>query len=356
MRLEVNEESITENVSEEDLKKLSFDQTVCVLTGPEHYLQLWIDEDGGDNEFYYCPEGGDPVTCVAPENPDPTQCLQFFTSFLKGDQTWAKDFDWTEPTADDAEQELLEDLWEAYPCEFEDGATGVVCYDHGISEVMEQVEIQQFVGIKVALKKPDEDGLASDEEDEILEKLEDGLDNAINDRDGIFVGRITRQGERKFYCYLDATAVEVDEMLGALKQQSGYEMEFVLEPDPEKSHYWEELYPPAEGLILIMDSKLVQLHLEQGDHLEASRLVEFWVDLPSEQTLTSFEVWAKKEELQVSRQAAPKADGDPFSVVVSKEMPIELPNVYAISSQIFAKAHELEGDYVGWECGIIDAV
>lgn len=356
MRLEVNEEKITENVSEDDLNALTFEQTVCVLSSDEHYLQLWIDEESGPNEFHLCPQGGDPVFCAAPDQPDPEQCREYFKSFLKGDNEWAKAFEWEDASTAEAEEELSEHLWQGYPCQFEDDVIGLVVYDHGVSKIIDDFEINQFVSIKVRLKTPDEDGFADENEEEILDQLEDELANAIFELDGILVGHITFEGERHFCSYSDATAIAIGGLLEQLQKKFGFEMEFTLEPDPEKRNYWERLYPPEEGLNLILDTNLVHMREEQGDHLQAPRLVEFWIDFPSESSLAQFETWAQGQEFQANRQAAPEAEGDPFSIVISKEMPIELPNVHAVSSQIFTKVKELEGDYVGWDCGIISAV
>lgn len=358
MKLEVNEVVITENATDDDLKPLKFDQTVALYTDPNHYLQLWIDEDGGDNELYFCPQDGSPISCIAREDLDNAKCLEMFSAFLKGDNAWAENFEWVDSTEldNDPEAELDEDLWEVYPCQFEDGVTAIVVYDHGASEELEDFQVNQFVGVRIELKSPEEDGLASESEDDVLDDLEEAIANAIFDRGGVYVGRITYEGQRHFYNYLDATAVEVEEILVGLKEQFGYELEFVLETDPEKSRYWDDLYPPEEGLNLIMDTKLVHLHAEEGDHLESPRNVDFWVDLPNEAAADKLESWAKTEQFSVTRHPAPKSDEDPFSVVISKEMPIELPNVFSVTSQVLDKAKELEGEYVGWECAIISAV
>ena len=358
MKLEVNEVITTENATEDDLKTLDFKQTVALHTGPDHYLQLWIDEDGGDNELYFCPQGGSPISCIAPNDLDAAKCLELFNAFLNGDVSWADGFDWVDSSEldDDAEAELEEDLWEVYPCQFEDGVTAIVVYDHGISEQFDEIKVNQFVGVRVDLKSPEEDGLASESEDEVLEELEEAIANAVYDQGGVYVGRITYEGQRHFYNYLDATAVEIEELLGELKAQCEYELEFVLETDPEKSRYWDDLYPPEEGLNLIMDTKLVHLHVEEGDHLEAPRNVDFWIDLPTAAAADKFESWAQTESFAVTRHEAPESDDDLVSLVISKEMPIELPNVFSVTSQIMAKASELEGEYVGWECAIVNAV
>lgn len=358
MKLEVNETIIAENASVDDLKSVKFDQTVALYSGPNHYLQLWIDEDGGDNELYFCPLDGSPISCIAPESLDPAQCQEMFCAFLKGDNSWSENFDWVDSSkfGEDAESELEEDFWEVYPCQFEDGVTAIVVYDHGISEELGDYDVNQFVGVRIELKSPEEDGLASEAEDEALDELEEAIANAVYERGGVYVGRITYEGQRHFYNYLDATALEVEELLGGLKDQCGYELEFVLETDPEKSRYWDDLYPPEEGLNLIMDTKLVHLHAEEGDQLEASRPVDFWVDLPGEEAASEFESWAKSEQFSVTRHPAPDSDDEPFSLVITKEMAIELPSIFSVTSQILAKANELEGEYVGWECAMVKAV
>ena len=358
MILEVNEQTIAENATEDDLKQLDFKQTVALFTDVHHYFQLWIDEACGEKEFYYCVEEGTPKTCSVPDNVDSARLLELFSAFLKGDQSWAEKFDWVDApeSFDDAEMELEEDQWEVYPCQFEDGEAAIVFYDHGVSELMESIQINQFVSIQVKIKDPDPNGFATDAEESALKELEDALGNAIYEQGGFYVGRISFGGQRQFYSYLDAKATEVEELLGQLREQFEYDFEFFLETDPEKSRYWDELYPPEEGLNLIMDSKLVDLHAEEGDQLEAPRPVDFWIDLPSEAAVTDFESWARGESFSVSRHEAPESEEDPFSIVISKEMAIELSSVYSVSSQVLAKANELEGEYVGWECPMVEAV
>jgi hypothetical protein len=363
MKLEVNEQTVTENCTPDDLKQLDFTQTACLQEGLEHYLQVWVDEDDNGNELYYRVAGGQALTCPAPDELDVATFQAIFTKFLGGDQSWSDQFEWSnapEPGDDgvliDPEFELGEDRWEVYPCQFEDGATAMVVYDHAISLEMDSIELSQFVGVKVELESPDESGLSTAEEDEKLEDYEEALATAVVDLDGVYLGHITFEGGRHFYFYLDQPAAKIEEILSQFNDESAYQGEFVLETDPEKTRYWNELYPPEEGLNLILDAKLVHSHEDMGDHVQAPRLVEFWVDFPKEDLLAEFEAWANNQSYTVSRQSPPESADDPFSVIVGKEIPIELPDVNAVSSEIFAKAKELDGEYVGWECGIVEAV
>lgn len=359
MKLEVNEELVGQSVTVEDLNQLDF-KTPVSLESEDQFLQFWIDEDDGTREIYFRPAGQPPRCCIAPENFDVAKLRGIFGDFLEGNHRWSEELEWEdvpvpgdEGVMVDPEFELDENPWEIYPCLFEDDTTAIVIYDHAISEEINALDIKQFVGIKATVKSPDDSGQPTDDEEEALEGVEDKIGHAIDDRGGVFVGSVTFEGARHFYSYVDCAGVEIEAFLAEIIEETGYELEFMLETDPEKARYWDDLYPPEEGWNLIVDSKIVQSHADSDDQLEVPRRVDFWIDFADVSNLDAFEQWATSEGFEVERQDAPVNDVDPHSVLIARESAIELDKIHALTAAIFAKSKELDGEYVGWECGVV---
>ena len=104
--------------------------------------------------------------------------------------------------------------------------------------------------VRVAMQRPNEDGLRAEDEAEALFAVEDAVaERVIEAMDALYVGRVTAEGYVTFAFYFPAEkthkARELSAILGGL---SPYLAEWRLEEDAAWAYYLEFLYPDEELL------------------------------------------------------------------------------------------------------------
>jgi hypothetical protein len=118
--------------------------------------------------------------------------------------------------------------------------------DLGIAAAAPLVEHGHSVRISVALLRPGENGMSTDEEFEDLIALEDGLVAHLHDDNAIYVGRLTTRGSRVFYFYAADAGLLTRNASTAMEQHPDYQYQIGHQPDPEWSAYFDFLYPSPE--------------------------------------------------------------------------------------------------------------
>ena len=87
----------------------------------------------------------------------------------------------------------MSEHWEYFPCQMGEGV-GTVVYDHGLSETIDDLPINQSVRFDLRFKSPNDAGLPDEAESEMAELLESRLEAELEKRSGIYSGRITYEG------------------------------------------------------------------------------------------------------------------------------------------------------------------
>jgi len=235
------------------------------------------------------------------------------------------------------------DHWELFPTQIRD-KTAFVFYDEGISGRIDEADLPDLLKFKV--QPPD--GLPLDEEFETLHAVKGQLTPRIEQLGGLFVGRVTFDGHRNFHFFLPAGA-DPKQLLSKLAEETGYEMEFSVRPDPEKSGYWQDLYPDDDERQIITDLNLLQLLEKHGDNPETERQIEHMAFLPTGEAQESFRKWIDAEGYKLIGTNRIDEGKLRFSIEFTHVGRTLLNEVNVHTLAISRKARELGGDYDGWE-------
>src|SRR5689334_21375951 len=116
----------------------------------------------------------------------------------------------------------MSDHWEVYACQMGEHRA-FVSYDHGIGESLATLLIQDLVKVRVGLRAADERGLPTREEFPALNAIEDTFRQFAEEHKGVLVGRVTVDGARHLYAYVDVPAEVLRRFLIDAGKRLGYE-------------------------------------------------------------------------------------------------------------------------------------
>ena len=237
------------------------------------------------------------------------------------------------------------DHWEFFPRGIDD-KTAFIFYDEGISGRINDSGLPDLLVLRLKFKQPRPDGLSSQEEFEALSAFEDRLTPVVDALGGLYVGRVTFDGYRRFHIFLPAGA-DHRTSIKALADETGYPLEFSLGQDPDKSGYW-QIYPDADERQIVSDLNLLRNLEDNGDNPEIERQIDHLAYLPSEQARLAFRSWVEDQGYGVSAAREVVGEELPFALEFTHVGRTAYPDVTGHSIAISRKARELGGTYDGW--------
>ena len=143
---------------------------------------------------------------------------------------------------------MKQDDWDFYSCNVNDKLSSIYT-NLALVNVAPIENLPMLNWLWIKLRYPDDRGLSTDQEFDLLCGYEDELISALSGSDDVmFVGRITGSGRREFYFY---SAQEVDfqgriEMV--LSNNPEYQFQVGSKPDQKWDQYLGLLYPGEHGL------------------------------------------------------------------------------------------------------------
>lgn len=361
MKLEVDEILISNAATEEEVQQADFGCPVLLQEDDEHYLQWWIDED--DGQISLCWRNGDWDTykiCDLGEFGG-EEIKPLFLAYLAGDQDGLAKFEWYDGPRPGDPGVVTVDHWEYYPCKFEDDTPASIFYNHGISEIIGELESTQCVRFRLSLNEADEDGFPSEEENEVLDGVAEELEKFVDAHEGIFFGHIANQGDVVFYTYCNADFEQSNQFIKQVQKSFGYELDVKAEEDPERDRYWDDLFPDPFSWQLLNDIKVTQQLQELGDDLEQPRKIEHFANFETASAQKSFVEWAASEGFEIESPTEPtggeNGDGEEnsFAVKFSRVDAPVLTTINSITFTIREKCEESQGAYEGWETVVVES-
>jgi hypothetical protein len=152
-------------------------------------------------------------------------------------------------------EDALAQDWDHYLCALGDDLASIYL-DLAQSRVAPVPSQQHSTMVSVAMIRPQEDGMSSDDEFDELVALEDDLAAQAHAIGANYVGRLTTRGRRIFYLY-SSTPNEVESAVrDVMGRHPSYVVAVTDRPDPEWSTYFDFLYPGAADYQRIMNRRL----------------------------------------------------------------------------------------------------
>ena len=264
MKLIFNDNLVAENVSLKDLDDLDFRQNIELLENDDSFLKWIVVDDGAEIRFCCATDSeGKPQSTSIDDlegNFDFQTITNAFKSFFVQDQQWLKQFQWTalERTIDDSPDKpvgstergpagadpLLDDEeeWQSWDVMIDDQTPAVILCNTSISDLIDSIT-NQFVKFELKLQSPDDNGLATDQEQKFCEAIEAEITTFDGEYQGAAVGEITSAGVRHFYTYTEAPESELGKFLIRVENKFSCSLNCEIEQDPDKFRYWNDLHP-----------------------------------------------------------------------------------------------------------------
>ena len=238
----------------------------------------------------------------------------------------------------------------------------VISFNNTAAREINELQFNQLLIVKVAIKNPDDNGFPQDKEFTILEGIEDTLDEFIQMKSIVNVGRVSTDGERYFYYYGIFEENNVDQFLKNLSEKFDSHIEYTLKEDTEKALYWNTLYPTKEEWQLISNQTVLRDIVEQGDELTVPRRIDHWICFNDQSHLYNFSLWAKSNGFEIEeitpedeKEVEDEEEEQPykFTLQIFHTTTPQSDFIDQITLTLCKKAKEYVGDYDGWETLVI---
>lgn len=210
--------------------------------------------------------------------------------------------------------------------------------------------------VRVAMRSPREDGLRSADESDALHALEDTIVSRLEKgADAIYVGRFVTGGYTTFVFYAPSVFDErEDRPLSLIGDVSPYRAHWACREDPEWEFYAEFLYPDAYSCQTMMNRRLLEVFVEKGDRLEATREIDHFAYFPSEAqaraAVTGLRAAGFRTDApeRADGEDAPDPDDERWMVQFHRTDHLAEGRPNEFCHEILEIILPLEGEYDGW--------
>ena len=222
----------------------------------------------------------------------------------------------------------MSEHWEFYPCQM-GNHQAFIFYDHGIRDEIDGLALANALKIRVLFHRPTDAGLPTNDEFPQLSALEDVLTRHVHKLGGVYVGRVTVAGARYFHCFVPFAEDTAERVLRQISAESGYELHFVLKPDPEKRTYWEELFPTPREWQTVQDMKVLDVLKDHGDDPSVTRRIDHWLYFRKSSGRDAFTTWALDNGFVVQNSGDPEDAGGDYGIQIYHDAQPELQVITA---------------------------
>jgi uncharacterized protein (TIGR01619 family) len=246
-----------------------------------------------------------------------------------------------------------EEDWDFYFSKVDD-ILGSFYVDLGIEKIAPLTDKPNLVWISVTMNNPREDGLSSNEEFDTLSAIEDRLQKFINSKhNSIYAGRLTTDGRRDFYFYMDDTTLYDKTISESMVAFPTYTFDFGIKEDSQWEQYLNFIYPNPRQFQSIQNRRVVDNLEKNGDPLTKARQVDHWIYFKTDGDRTDFLNKIKPLKFGiVSGNEKTSFGGFPYKLHISRVDNVDLDSVDDYVLDLWEFANECNGDYDGWETSV----
>ncbi|MDO4230358.1 MAG: DUF695 domain-containing protein [Capnocytophaga sp.] len=213
----------------------------------------------------------------------------------------------------------------------------------------------QVVWFSIKVQKPDEHGMPTNEEFQILNQIEDEIFAAVEQHRAIFAGVVTSSGSFDFYFYIQENSEEFNEICGKIMTKfPSYEYSFKRKEDPDWTEYTDFLYPNKYEYQVIMNRSVIYNLEKQGDNSDIERAIDHWLYLPTQEAQNEAVIQAEKLGFELhSKDKLDDENKYPYQIHLTKNSNTHLENINNDVWDLVDIAEPLGGYYDGWGCNIV---
>lgn len=242
--------------------------------------------------------------------------------------------------------------WETYSTHV-DGRPASVFVDMGIADDAPLARLTIVAWVKLRLRHPREDGLASEDENAALQAIDDALKSGLVSKMTACVGNITLDGHRDFYFYTSLAQAWKERAHHALQAFTDYQFTCGSRPDREWDLYFELLSPADEDRASIENRRLCDALKQGGDRFERERPIEHAAFFRDSASRDKFIAKAIELHCNVIELVEPEERGEQFGVRLSSTGIPSHDNIDALTLPLYRAASDFGGEYEGWETQVV---
>jgi len=247
----------------------------------------------------------------------------------------------------------MSENWDFYFCNIDEKVASIFL-DLGIADSAPLNEYQDMAYIRVFMNQPREDGLASNDETDPLNTLEDQLENALTADDAaVYVGRSTTDGYRDFFFYTSDAKRWSSAVVEVMGESPSYKFEQGSREDDKWVLFFDFLYPSEMNWQVIQNRRVCENLESKGDSFNEEREVDHWAYFPNQESLEAFEKKVVDLGYKVCGYTGDEEDQNEFGIHISK---VDLPTfdtIDDITLPLFDLAKEMGGEYDGWTTTVV---
>lgn len=247
----------------------------------------------------------------------------------------------------------MTDNWNFYFCTLS-GRRASIFVDLGLGETAPFPAYGHVGVFRLYMIEAREDGFSSSEEFERLIAVEDALSTALADeKRTLYVGRITTDGERDFFCYTSAPDALRGIIVEVMKGFPQYRFDVSVRPDPEWKTYFELLHPAPVEWEQIRNNAIRRQLMDQGDTLTEPREIDHWAYFEDEDARDLFIERAGELGYALRQAVDPEGERQNYSAQVWRRSAPRSPEFDEETLALRTLAEEMEGEYDGCEIAVI---
>lgn len=244
----------------------------------------------------------------------------------------------------------MSDDWDFYLAKV-DHKPASIMVDLGIKHELPYPEHSFMAYLRIFMRNPNPNGLSTDEEFERLCEIGDSVESLVKDTEHLYVGRNTSDGNRDFYFYTPAPAELLTNISHMMLSFESYDFTVGHREDEGWDSYLNFLYPDWKAKQRIMNRRVCDALLSNGDNNSLPRKIDHWAYFKSAKQLSKFTSYLESLGFSILKKGREKSfSGKRFVNFEKVDIPNEIDNLII---EICEKAIEFDGEYDGWGCTVV---
>jgi len=230
----------------------------------------------------------------------------------------------------------------------------IIALDMGLATVAPVAGFDQYLTISIPMLEPLVNGFPNEKELGLFWEMERFIVKQMEGTvDAIYAGRTTTQGKKHLIFFLYDPSKVAAIMAKVSQKYNTYAIQSRLERDPEWDIYFDLLYPNLAETNSLLNRRMVNRLLRQGDDLTQVRWVDHWIYFKTAEGRAAFMKTVEGQGFEVEPLATKSGEHHyPYLVRTRKQHSVDLKTVNTITATIRTWATTYGGDYDGWETAV----
>ena len=240
--------------------------------------------------------------------------------------------------------------WENYVVSL-NGKPVSINVDLGLAAIAPVKEDSFVIILRVKMNQPDSRGMPTDEEADVLLKMEDALVTLLARQSGAtLAGRFTQRGIREFYFYAPDTLGFRKGVNQSMQPFSNHEWLSQAKKDPKWENYFSVLYPGKLDKFRIESRRNLAELSRTGLIRQGPMLVEYFFNFNDLESMKKFLSSPEMTGFEiVSLPNKPGGTQQTFALVLRKKEEPDYPWIESHLVPLYNAAAKNTGVFVGWQ-------